>query len=327
MTILKIVFFVSAFFLVVFTVMANMGGNSDSLKSSIEQFAMESTGLKAKIKTLNNMNFFPTIVFDFEGMDLFKNAAPDVPAVHVERLRAALSFWDAAISSGNMKALDIQGITAMPGVFIDKAIRIESAAIINAGENGAAFEGKGMIGAAPASFSMGMTVSGSGRSRKYRFGTERAFAMELGGVKITAQLKNAQGIYLAVEDLKISLRGEDVMTGRLEIVKRKSREIGVTGALTLAEGGTVLKPALVADLETRAVSGTLGAENFNEADFQENSRFDRLIAEGVSVLGSPQEDSKTLDEFFKSRDIKLETSGARSYSGPLTFENNRLKIQ
>lgn len=322
-TFLKIIFFVSAFFLVIFTVLANMGGKSDALKQMVEQFIAESSGYDAKIETLNGVTFFPSLSCDFENLDLYKRSLPGIPAAHVDRLRISLGFWDVLASNGKIKLLDAHGIKAMPGVLLDKAIRIDAAAIADDGPN-AAFEGKGSIGDAPLDFSMSMKVFGEGRKKKYRFGLERDFSLALGGVKIAAALKNAQDPYLTVENLIITLNEQNAMTGTLAVSRRTDLEIRVRGEIQLPENGTALKPDLVYNIEKHKISGALAAEKFNAADFQDGSRFDRLTEELVRMLGDPAADKDVLDKFFSRQEIRLE---ATPYSGPLAFKDNVLKIQ
>ena len=67
---LKITFGFSAVLLIVLTVMANVGGNSETLRQSIEQFITENTSYNASVGQLNAMKFFPDIILDFEKTEL-----------------------------------------------------------------------------------------------------------------------------------------------------------------------------------------------------------------------------------------------------------------
>jgi len=323
----KIVFFVIAFVLVILTVLANMGGHSDSLKTSVEEFIAQNTGYKARIQTLNNLSFFPTIACDFEGLDMYRGPATGVPLIHADRIRAALSFWDVLFSDGKIKALDVLSLKIMPGVFLDKMITLDSIDIADIGPGKAQLEAKGFIGAKAFYFSLGMGARGEGRARKYFFAPrERPADIKLGDVSMAATLRNGDDQNLKIENLKASLRGQEVFSGDLELSRRTSHEIHVTGTRIMAEHKTLAKINVILDTVTRKITGTIQSDNFNKRDFTAGSRFDQLIQTLIADLTDAPAHKAMLDEFFKAQAITLDVKGADSYTGPLVFENNHVKI-
>src|SRR5262249_31243184 len=125
---LKTIFFAVAFFLIIFTVMANMGGSSDTLRESIEQFISESTGYKARVGHLSAMTFFPDISFNFENMELYGESSAE-PAVYTGSVKVALDFWDVMMNTGKIKTFNIRKFRALPGVIFESAFALDELAI------------------------------------------------------------------------------------------------------------------------------------------------------------------------------------------------------
>ena len=325
-TLSKIVFFIVAFFLVIFTILANMGGHSDNLKTYVEEFITQNTGYKAKIKTLNGLSFFPTIALDFEGLDMYRGAIGDIPLVHADRFHVALSFWDMMTNDGKIKILSAIGVKAMPGVLLDKPFTFDTIDIADAQPGQAQLEGKGTIGSNPFSFSVQMSASGEGHARKYFFSPEnhRPGEIKLGAISINAELRNGDDQSLEVQNLKAALNGQEVFSGDVTLSRRTSHEIHVTGTRVLAEHKSAVKIDAIIDTITRKITGTVQSDNFDRRYFASGSRFDQLVQTLISDLTDASAHKTMLDDFFKAQTITLDAKGV--YTGPLIFENNHLKI-
>jgi hypothetical protein len=323
----KVLFCIIAFLLVIFTVLGNMGGNSDFHRETIEQFASETTGFRAKITNLINLTYFPTISMDFEDMDLFNDPVIDTTVVHIDKAQVALSFWDVASRSGKIKVLNVRGIHVSPGVFLDKKITMEHFAINDTDKTHGGLDGQAYVGNTALVFSMEMAASGDGAGRKYWFPPRRGLRVDLGDIKISAVLQNAINPYLSFQDLKISREGKGILTGRLDISKRRAREVTITGELKSQQNGTLFKPDLIFDRSTGKLTGTIASENFNPADFAAGSAMDALIKRFVQYLGDPEKDAKIIDDFFAGHDITLDLKGDAVYHGKLQFRNNTLLLK
>jgi hypothetical protein len=324
---IKVFFCLAAFVLVILTVLANMGGHGDFHKSSVEEFVKEITGFPAKLQTLHNLTYFPSISVDLEDLDIMPDAMTETPVAHVDRAQISLGFWDVARQNGKMKAVNIQGFYALPGFYLDKTITLKHLSIIDTGEGNARFEGQGTLDNFPLLFSMDMKSVGSGRSKKYFFDPRRNLNFELGDIKITAVMQNGYNPYLSLQDLKISKGGQEVITGKLDISDRRKREMTITGALKFGEHGTIVKPDLVFDMQARALWGTLASDNFTEKDFTSESRFNGLIEGMINALGDPEIHEKILDHYFEAQRVELNLKGEKTYQGPLKFKDNKLFLQ
>ncbi len=323
----KFLFCLTAFVFVILTILANMGGNGDFHKSSVEQFASEITGFPAKLKTLHGINYFPSISVDLEDLDIMPDLTSEMAIGHVDRAQISLGFWDVLIQNGKMKVLDIQGLYTLPGLFLNKTIALKHLSIVDDGAEKAKLEGQGTIDNVSLLFWMDMKIEGSDRSKKYHFEPRRNVNIELGDIKITAVLQNGFNPYLSIQDLKITKAGNDVVTGRIDISDRRRREMTIEGDVTLVQNGTVLKPDLIFDKQAHALWGTITSENFSEKDFDTGSYFDEVVKALIIILGDPKTDAMLLDGYFAAQKVELDLKGEKTYQGPLKFKDNHLSLQ
>lgn len=323
----KILFFAAAMLIVMFTILGNMGGNGPTHKETVEKFVTGLTGRKAVVKTLRTLTFFPTVRVDFEDLDLFLQPEDDFAAAHVDAAQAAFSFWDVFWKNGRARSFNIQGIDVQPGVFLRRRMTFRHIAVVDAADGGAALEGSGAIGDQKVDFSIGMQVIGEGRGRKYAFPTTRPFQMTIGDVAVTATLVNAGNPFIAFRDLKISLKGVEVLSGEIELSRRRANELTLTGKIIMPEHGTTLTPDLIYDFAAAKFSGSFTSENFSADDFDTNSRFETLVNRLVAVLGDADKDKTVIDDFMAGQAVALDVKGKKTYQGPLAFKNNTLVLK
>ena len=292
---LKIAFFFGAFMLVVLTVMANVGGKSETLRQSIEQFITENTSYSASVAHLNAMTFFPDIVLDFEKTELREKESTDL-AMTADHVLLAFGFWDVMASTGKIKALSVDNLRVRPGIFISPSFEAESVKIVES-VDGPRLEGKGSVGAEKFNFSTDMNSRGSGRRKRYFFGNERAFFLNLGSIKISGIMKTGESSGLVIENLDVKQDGRAVMSGMLGFV-RNDGVLGLEGRLEMAEHGSVIKPDIDISIPARgksfAVTGRVESEpgKFHPEDFAPGSAYDRL-AGMIEKIFSPDEEAYT----------------------------------
>ncbi len=321
-TLAKVTFCIAAVVLVMLTVLANMGGNTEEHKASVEGFVKDATGYEARIKTLNKLSYFPSVTVDFEDLDLFAKTNAARVLAHVDRVLTSVSFWDVARQNGRFRLLNVLGASARPGVFLDKEIALKYFSVLDNGEDGATLKGEGKIGNVPLNFTMGMASYGTGKTKNYSFTAERSIDIAFGDVKMTGQVRNATNPAISIQDLKIAQSGKDVITGHIDLSNRRATEVMIGGEIHV--GQSVMKPDLLFDRKTGRFSGVLKTENFNETDFAYGSAFDGLVNLLVQYLGDLKKDAKKLDTFFESQGILLDVNGEKKQ---LKFVDNTLSIK
>ena len=287
-TLSKVTFFVAAFFLVIFTVMANMGGNSDTLKQSIEQYLAETTGLVVKIETLNKMTFFPNISIDVEKVHMYRPDVENQPVVTVGRLFGSISFASVALGKRQLKGLELEDMTAAPGTLNAQEVVIESAGILGAEEQGKAFfQGRGKLGTHDANFEIDMLDLGG----SYKFAPDRSFKVNVGDLKAQGVMAERSG-RVFVQDISLGVP-EEFITGKLDFTRKGKGKLRVEGDIKFGASGTV-KPNIVIERRERAriVTGTLDVAVSDMKDITGEKGFLAAYDKFVSVWGPAVTDEK-----------------------------------
>jgi hypothetical protein len=104
------------------TVLTMLGGNGPSMKTSIEQFIGDSTGLRANIETLNAATLFPVIGMDLENLTLHDASGSRVASF--EHFNFSTGFWAALIGQSSLRSVAIKNAHLYAGVLAPGAIEI-----------------------------------------------------------------------------------------------------------------------------------------------------------------------------------------------------------
>lgn len=275
---LKIIFFLSAFLLIIFTVMANMGGSSDVLRESIEQFIGESTGYKTKITKLNKMTFFPDISFDFEGTTVGGGEAVS-PQASADRVIIRLSFWDVMGNTGKIKKFEIKNFQAAPGTVFVQPLTFENVQIFDKdGEQGKAMlNGQGKIGDQKIEIAAQMQILGKGSSKKYSFGDPRIFNLSIGDIQIATELHNNEDEGVRFDKLSAKKNDKEIFSGYIDFSSQEKGIIDISGILRVGEK-TDLSPDLRLDVKQgRKLTGSIKSASFHVEDFNAASGYTEFM--------------------------------------------------
>jgi hypothetical protein len=270
---LKMIFFISAFLLIIFTVLANMSGSGDTMKQAVEGFFSDATGYRASIAKFNRLVFFPDIIIDFEQMDFFDGDETTSPVATIGKLHLAMSFWDVMFSTGKIRRMNLEDVTANQGVLIPSAVNIKTARVFDEGDNAALLEIKGSIEDQPLEIRSDMKAFGVAPWKTYRFGPERNVFLKLGDLQASAIIKSQAYEGFRLEEIKIEMP-ESVAEGFIGVRDRGYQNFAVTGEITLKENGSVFQPDLMLNLEESLplVSGKIIVPAFYTHDLDDDSR-------------------------------------------------------
>ncbi|MCB1784257.1 MAG: hypothetical protein KDI13_09700 [Alphaproteobacteria bacterium] len=272
--ILRFIFFVAVFFSVIFTVMANMGGNSDTLKESIEGFVSKSFGGNpAKVQRLNRMSFFPSIGIDIEGLQVTNKDDKGEILFSAGKIRIFMSFWDVMNRTPQMSAFAIEDLRAKRGILGDRRISVGKAYIDHNRENNTAvLRADGMWGTDPWTASIGLQVTGKPAAYSYLAGPEKPVTLNIGGMNVSGTITDKVKDYLRLEDFTVSLeeQKEPAITGLLSFSMLDLNMMKLRGDLVAGAHKTHTEPEIVIDYDKNptAISGTLKSENLNAEDIQ-----------------------------------------------------------
>ena len=177
-----------------FWALGALGGDSDEHKRIIEEYLGEAVGMVANVEQLNSLNFFPSIIVDFEGLEIapvLEGAEVEEPSlseeievqmlgevqVRAERVYMASGFRDVAWRSGKFQALEIVGFEAAAGRLMDQAVAIERAGVEHESEEVAFFAATGMIGERAFTVRTPVLVYGTLPEASYRFDGEHPIVL------------------------------------------------------------------------------------------------------------------------------------------------------
>ena len=152
-----------------------LGGNSDEHKRIIEEYLSDATGMVASIGQLNSLNFFPSIIIDFEGLEVVDEIGDSKG--QAGRVYMASGFRDVVMRSGKFQALEIAGFEAAAGRLMDEAVVIEQLGVEHESEEAAFFTGSGMIGERKFTVRTPVLVYGTLPEASYRFDVDHPIAL------------------------------------------------------------------------------------------------------------------------------------------------------
>ena len=289
----KVLFFVLAFFLIMFTVLANISGNSDFYKESIEQYAQSATGYHAQVGKLNKVSFFPTVMFDFEDLELRQSPGDDTPLASISSVLFKVGFWDVALGTGYIKALEVTDAKALPGAFLKKSVAVKSASIdenyLDKEASSAALVIDGTIGDQPLKAHVDLDVSAGsafwGQDKKFRFANAKNFHVKAADIEVSGHVDN--GVF---RDLKLIHRGQEALTGEMALKQKGHDQIVLQGDLILPEHGTHLKPDLKFRMKDGGLfaSGRVNTPAFHLEDTKESARISRFIKNFQALFGKEE---------------------------------------
>jgi hypothetical protein len=326
-TTFKVLFCVLAALILIFAVLANLGGSSETLKRSIEEYVAENTGYDAKVGKLNNMNFFPDIVLDFENTEFFRRDQIDV-VMAAQKVQVAFGFWDVMARTGKIKKMNIEGFRALPGTLLEKSVRVDRLAIIET-EGGPRMESAGLIGEHAFSVSYSMESSGLGGGKKYSFGNERDLDITFGDASFKGHMKQSDQKDMMLENIEVKLSDKQVATGNIVMARQENR-VKIAGDIVMKEHGTDINPDINLHLRTERfgiinVDGALNSTEFHTHDFSAGSAYNDLMTIVESTFG-PADESEIIDLELKAGTLYRGEISEGGYQGPLPLKGWRIDV-
>ena len=235
--------------------MANMGGNSDTLKGAIEEYIAGATGYEVKVGTLNKMTFFPSISVDIENVQMLERDKDNGPVVTMGRLYGSIGFRSVAFSAGELKALDIDELHAQPGALNAQAVFIDNVGIVGAEDSEKALlQGRGKLGNHAISFEVEMEIAG----KAYKFGPNRPFKLSVGDMNVQGVLADRRGRAL-LQDFLVGIP-DDVMRGNLDFTKEGKDKLRIGGDVGFGISGKIQPDLVIRRVEgKRRITGAVQA--------------------------------------------------------------------
>lgn len=329
---IKIAIYIILFFVLIFTVMTKMGGNSDILKGAVEDFLTDSSGYPAKIGTLNRMTFFPNISIDIEDIKMKTREEGD-PSILVQKARVSLGFFDVMLGNGKVRLLDVRGVTLAPGVVAPQPVYVEYFSILREKQQEqtpsslpVVFLGsQGRIGATPFHFRLNVQESGSSYNPKYTLEKEGTLEADLGDIVLKGTAGRQEFGGLVIDDFTLSRAQNPLASGQLYLSRNKA--FNIKGTVKLAGHETILEPDIQIGKEGSArISGFLKSPAFYAEDFVKGSPLRLLIKDLKSIFeGAGNKAQEDLDLTGLDMDVTLNLGNI--YAGTLNLGSLNAPLQ
>ena len=275
---------------ILLTALSRMGGSSDVLRETIEDFLTENTPYTAHIIKLNHMYFFPNVVIDVENVELRGgDSGTGEAAIRVGSARFAMGFFDLLFQPGKFKHIHMQDFSAQRGSILNKPLKVEYLKIVDE-EGPAHIEVKGAIGEYDVSATLGLESSGSKGRRKYKIGAERSFEISIANLKAQGTFRNTITGLSKLENFSAHIGETLALRGNLDINLQGEHRHGIKGQLRIEPGKSEFDPNLVLDHseERPKIFGVIRSEHLVLEDITGDAPLLQLIGELDKIFGSAE---------------------------------------
>ncbi len=269
---LKLSFFVITFFAVILTVMANMGGNSETLRESLESFIASSVGGRpASIDNLVNVSFFPVLGVDMEDLEVKATPESRENVIVADKIRAYMTFWGVIMKQTTLSALLIENMRVQRGILGYKRFSIEKMFIDHdKGTKQATIIGYGEMEKYDWRLKLDVDVYGSVGSFRYHIGKKRPMEIEMDDLRFKTILSEKISDYVKLDQMSIGMP-ETIVKGELSLSLLEGGILKVRGRLISGEEISIYKPNLLIDFSQNPtkISGTVESEKLYASNWQD----------------------------------------------------------
>ena len=297
---IKISLILAVLLFILLTVLSRIGGNSDVLKSGVEDYITDATPYTARIGSLNNMQFFPSIHIDVSNVDMRKgDDGTGESAITIETAKITFGFFDVMFRPGRVQDIQFNNLHARADTILAKPIILESFGIQGREEGDPHVAVKGTVGKKTLNGRMGLdTVNAT----TFKLGNEREFDLSIGQLKLTGILKNPLVGGLKLENLHIAQNGKDALRGNFDLDTKKG-EIGIKGQARLEPNKSQIDPRLTVEWSENPtqITGNVDSGLLVYEDVSGNAPFLKALDEIGEIFG----DEKASDRLIPD-DLNME---------------------
>lgn len=292
MLFLRITFFISAFILVVITVLANMGGSSETWKEGVRSFISEiSGGRTVKLDKLNNLTFFPTVSVDVQGAKIYADEDAEIPLISVGNFRLAMPFWNVATRSPLITDFYIQDVSTIKGVFMPAEFEIDKLFIDHDQESEkAVLRVNGKIGLQAWSIQAGLDVQKtlSGKNT-YIISPKSPFRFNFADIHIKGVYDHASSRRMKIENIELT-SGQQLMSGDITLSSLGDKLIKFTAEFNIGNNRSVIATDLVIDISRKQgalfhISGDINSKKLDIEDISGNKSIWNVISRLRELMG------------------------------------------
>ncbi len=337
---LKLVFILSACFLVMITVLSNMGGSSEALKGSVEDFVSSASGRRpVRVGVLNHISFFPKVGVDLQNLHILTREEHDYPIVRVGKAQIFMNFWDVVFGGAKIVNLYVEDVYAIKGIIGRNDFSAERIFIDHDIEQGRAYlKGNGKVGVHSWNLSLDLEVYGSKGSYSYSIPKTFSLIVDLADIHIHATFTNHEDAYFKIQNASISVGDNQItLNGVLSAAGR--RLLKFRGDISNKAQEKIAFDLLVDTASAPSkISGDITSDNLSFDMFKAQGDLlviTQRLREVFGYDGITASDNRTVPNIFGYHDLDLnvnlnsvllENNVVRNLEFPIVRERGMLRF-
>ncbi|MAI62477.1 MAG: hypothetical protein CBB87_08375 [Micavibrio sp. TMED27] len=325
----KLTLILAVLLFILLTVLANLGGKSEMMKTTLEEIISEQTGYDSRIETLNYMGYFPDMGADLNGLALTPTIETDYvgdPVIKIGYMSVALSAWDIFFQNIKFRALTLHDIVIKKDVLIGAPIKIDYFVLGQPKDEEAALRVEGIVGSTPLVAKLNAELKG----RYFSLADESNISIKLGNIdiKATASLSEKGGIELKNIILKKADKG--VVLGDVYVVHDNANDAFEIHA-------QLKTPSKQTDLDimlslsntdsSKTIKGKINSKLLQISELSGDSDIVQLINEISNILYPEKKAEAPLDLSAIDMDVDMDIKGLKSGDFLIGSVKTPLKIK
>lgn len=283
---LKFIFWISAFILIVITILANMGGAGEMWRQSVEEFISDAFGGRpTKVSTLHNMTFFPSVGVHATNIKVLSKPEDEggYPVVRIGQIEAFMSFWSVATGTPKFKKFSIQNVEAIKGMFFPEEFSIHQIFVDHTpGEDHANMVGNGTIGNHEWAFNAVLNVHKGATRSSYSFPDSIPFTLDIADIHIEGNMVKGGKEFFKLQNTTLQHQGNNIQID-LDVYTVSQNLLKIKGDIQSEKSGVKIVPELLLD-KAKARSSLSGEIAISNADIRHQSNVENEIASALSRL-------------------------------------------
>ncbi len=312
--ILKFIFIIIAFFLVIITVLANMGGSNDMLTEGVgETISRAFGGRPVTMRRLVHMGFFPSVSIDVEDVLIFDKPEDSFPIMRLDKFQAAMPFFNVATSTPRLTTLYLEGFETIRGVFLPATVRVDRIFIDHDVDEGIAkLRGNGKVGVHSWDFSVGLEITGSRGKYQYMLLDDADLIFNIADIHFSGVFSRRGASYYKFRDFKLEYADKKV-SGDLVLSSLGQNLLKVKSNIKIQNDGTNFQTDLIIKFmpdRSADISGEVISDKLLFDDFIGDNSIFTILSRLREIAGYSEVDSeepKTIvDVLFGKNIIDIE---------------------
>lgn len=264
-----------------------VGGKDPSLKEGLEKFFRDYTGMKTTITTLNDLQIYPLLRMDIEGV----SSGTDEERISAKHIVVGMTFWDAVLSRGWLTASGASDLNLPAGFILPRALKIESLSLSGEGAE-AALKAKGHYNNVPFDLTLSMKTRVSSHGTLYRIADHAEFTLVLKDLVfsgVATHQKDANGLVFPEVSISDIENRTPLVTGSADFSRDKQAQqhfaLHMKTMPALPGASEINFKAFVS--KEHEISGVLVLPILKSSDFEANGIFKRILSLVTSLSAPP----------------------------------------